>query len=109
MGDFIDRGPCQLETVEIVRRMVDVGGALAVMGNHEFNAIAWFLPDPDCPGEYLRPRHSPKYGEKNHKQHEAFLKEVEGTSHHKEIIDWFLSLGRGSDTGCVRFHWVPAS
>ena len=53
VGDFIDRGPSQLETVDIVRRMVDVGGALAVMGNHELNAIAWFLPDPDCPGEYF--------------------------------------------------------
>ena len=102
VGDFIDRGPSQLETVGIVRRMVDVGGALAVMGNHEFNAIAWFLPDPECPGEYLRPRHSPKYGEKNYKQHEAFLKEVEGTSHHKETIDWFLTLPLWLDLDGIR-------
>ena len=40
VGDFIDRGPKQLESVTIVRRMVEADTALAVMGNHEFNAIA---------------------------------------------------------------------
>lgn len=92
VGDFIDRGPRQVETVDIVRRMVDAGSAQAVMGNHELNAIAWFLPDPDNPGDYLRTHHSPKYGEKNLHQHKAFLDEVAGTPRHKEIIDWFMSL-----------------
>ena len=54
VGDFIDRGPRQIEAVDIVRRMVDSGSARAIMGNHEFNAIAWFQPDPDHPGEYRR-------------------------------------------------------
>ena len=92
VGDFIDRGPKQVESVEIARRMVDADTALAVMGNHEFNAIAWFLPDERIPGEYLRPHHSPKYGDKNFQQHEAFLNEVIGTPRHEEIIDWFLTL-----------------
>jgi len=92
VGDFIDRGPKQYETVDMVRRMVDAGAAQAVMGNHEFNAIAWFLPDPDCPGEYLRKHHSVKYGDKNRKQHQKFLEVVEGTPRHKEVIDWFLTL-----------------
>ena len=46
LGDFIDRGPCQLRSVEIPRRMVAEGAALAVMGNHEFNAIAWSHAGP---------------------------------------------------------------
>lgn len=92
VGDFIDRGPEQVEAVEVVRRMVDDGCAQAIMGNHEFNAIAWFLPNPRQPGEYLRPHHSPKYGDKNYGQHKAFLDEVIGTPRHKEIIDWFLTL-----------------
>jgi hypothetical protein len=92
VGDFIDRGPRQLESVDIVRRMVDAGTAQAVMGNHEFNAIAWFMPDLDQPGEYLRPHQSAKYGDKNLRQHEAFLSEVAGTARHEEIIDWFLTL-----------------
>lgn len=92
VGDFIDRGPQQIETVSLVRRMVDAGNALAVMGNHEFNAIAWHTPDPDNPGDFLRPHHSPKYGEKNFKQHQAFLAEVDGTPLHDEIIAWFKTL-----------------
>jgi calcineurin-like phosphoesterase family protein len=91
VGDFIDRGPEQVETVNIVRRMVEAGAAKAVMGNHEFNAIAWFLPDSESPGEYLRP-HSGKIGDKNRGQHKAFLNAVGGTPLHREIIDWFLSL-----------------
>ncbi len=92
VGDFIDRGPNQIETVEIARRMVDADSALAVMGNHELNAIAWFLPDPHNPGEYLRPRFCPKKGHKNRHQHKEFLAEVEGTPRHQESVDWFLTL-----------------
>lgn len=92
VGDFIDRGPQQVRTVDIVRRMVDARSARAIMGNHEFNAIAWFLEDPHEPGEYLRRHHSPKYGDKNRKQHQAFLDEVEDTPKHEEIVSWFLEL-----------------
>lgn len=92
VGDFIDRGPHQLETIDVVRPMVEAGSALAVMGNHEFNAIAWYLRDPDQSDEYLRPRKG-EVGEKNRHQHAAFLAEVEPKPDvHAEIIDWFLSL-----------------
>ena len=40
VGDFIDRGPNQIEIVDIVRRMVDAGNVMAVMGNHELNGGA---------------------------------------------------------------------
>lgn len=92
VGDFVDRGPGQLETVDIVRRMVEEGAALAVMGNHELNAAAWHTPHPRRNGEYLRPR-SGKWGSKNRSQHEAFLREVgEDSKRHQDIIDWFLTL-----------------
>lgn len=88
VGDFIDRGPQQLEAVDVVRRMVEGGSALAVMGNHEFNAIAWHTEDPDRPGEHLR-RHT----QKNRGQHYEFLKAVErDPARHASIIDWFLTL-----------------
>ena len=91
VGDFIDRGPGQLRTVNIVRRMVEHGAALAIMGNHEFNAIAWHTQDERRLGEYLRSHQSPD--DKNRKQHAAFLAEVEhDASLHQEIIDWFLTL-----------------
>ncbi len=92
LGDFIDRGPKQVETVGIVRAMVEAGSAQAVMGNHELNAIAWFMPDPDQPEEYLRSHRSLRYGNKNYLQHKAFLDEVDGTPLHSEVIDWFLTL-----------------
>lgn len=92
VGDFIDRGPQQKATVDLVRRMVDAGTARAVMGNHELNAIAWHTRDPDDSRDYLRSHFSDRYGAKNYKQHIAFLREVDGTPQHKEIIDWFLTL-----------------
>ena len=93
VGDFVDRGPKQVDAVMTVRRMVDAGSALAVMGNHDFNAIAWYLPDPANPGDFLRPHFSKKSGKKNRQLHAMFLDEVESRSSlHKEIIDWLLSL-----------------
>src|ERR1035437_10235977 len=41
LGDLIDRGPDQIETLNIVRGMTDAASALCVMGNHEFNAIGY--------------------------------------------------------------------
>lgn len=46
LGDFIDRGPEIRRTLEIVRGMVEAGSALAVMGNHELNALHYTTPDP---------------------------------------------------------------
>ena len=92
VGDFVDCGAAQMRSVETVRRMVEAGAALAVMGNHELNAIAWQTPDLVRHGQYLRP-HGAKWGEKNRKQHAAFLAEVEDKpALHAEIIDWFLTL-----------------
>ena len=93
VGDFIDRGPDQMRTVNLARRMVENGAALAVMGNHEFNAVAWHTPDARHPGEYLRPHQSSQWGDKNRKQHARFLAEVEHDSQiHQDTVDWFLTL-----------------
>jgi hypothetical protein len=88
VGDLIDRGPKQLATIELVRGMADSGSARCVMGNHEFNAIAWVTPDPQHPGKFLRDHHKPG----NRQQHQAFLDVVEGTHRQREITDWFRSL-----------------
>ena len=47
VGDLIDRGAQQLKTIDIARRMRDAGSAKIVLGNHEFNAVAWATEDPD--------------------------------------------------------------
>lgn len=102
VGDFIDRGPEQLRSLSIVRRMVECGAAQAVMGNHEFNAIAWHTPHPEEPGEYLRSRLSDK-GEKNRRQHARFLSEIEHTPDlHGEVVDWFLTLPLWLDLPGIR-------
>jgi hypothetical protein len=88
LGDFVDRGPEQVETVRIARAMVEAGTALAVMGNHEFNAVAWASEDPARPGEPLR-----AHSAKNRNQHQAYLEQVvEGSVLHRKHIEWFKTL-----------------
>ena len=88
LGDFIDRGPGQKKVIEIVRAMVEKGSALAVMGNHEFNALCFHTEDPDMPGTYLRTR-----SDKNINQHQAFLDAYQDNPEEmKEALDWFRTL-----------------
>jgi hypothetical protein len=90
VGDLIDRGPEQLKVLNIVRRMVDAGQARLVLGNHEFNAIGYFL--------HLRPRSA-----KNRQQQAAFLAEVgEDSALHKEWVDWFRQHPMALDLGGIR-------
>lgn len=97
LGDFIDRGDFQCEVIDIVRPMVDSGAALSVMGNHEFNAIAYYTPDPEA-GGYLRP-----HSEKNTGQHQAFLHAYqESPAQYEETINWFKTLPLWLDLGDLR-------
>lgn len=89
LGDFIDRGPHQERVLDIVRAMIADGAAFAVMGNHEFNAIAYHTPDGK--GGHLRPRDDEN--NKNTRQHQAFLDEFsDKPDAWKEVIDWFKTL-----------------
>lgn len=54
LGDYIDRGPKVRQVLRTVRAMVDAGDALAIMGNHEYNAVLYHTPDDK--GGWLRPR-----------------------------------------------------
>lgn len=92
VGDLIDRGPDQLATLKLARAMVSGGSARVVMGNHEFNAIAFATLYPGGHGEFCR-THEGREGLKNREQHEKFLAAVgEGSASHKEWIRWFLDL-----------------
>lgn len=95
VGDFVDRGPEIRRTLEIARDMVDRGHALAVMGNHELSAIAYQIPDPESPGQYLRPR-TPK----NEKQHRATLDQLT-SSELRSYLDWFRTLPMWLDLSSV--------
>ncbi len=88
LGDLIDRGAEQLETVQLVKAMMQADTALVVMGNHEFNAVSFTMPDPDQAGAYLR-----AHSDKNRLQHQDFLDQVgEGSPQHQEILAWFKTL-----------------
>ncbi len=105
VGDYIDRNPDARRVMDIVKRMTDNGEALAVMGNHEFNAVAYHTPDPDNPGGYLR-----SHSDKNRFQHRIFLEEMEESeASHDEAIDWFRTLPMWLDLGELRVihaSWV---
>ncbi len=88
LGDLIDRGAHQVETIRLVQRMVAVGEAQIVLGNHEYNAVAYATEWPDRPGSYARP-----HDEKNRRQHHRFLEETEfGSDLHRELVEWFCTI-----------------
>ncbi len=88
VGDYIDRGGEEAKTIHLVRSMVEQGNALAIMGNHEFNAICYATQHPDKPGEFLR-----EHSDDNFKQHKAFLSEFPlGSEEHTDAINWFKTL-----------------
>lgn len=98
VGDLIDRGPDQVEVVDIVRRMLDAGHAHCVMGNHEYNAIGFVTRHPDGSGRFIR-RHS----DKNVAQHTEFLRQVGKDSElHQELVKWFRTLPPTLDLGGIR-------
>ena len=88
VGDFIDRGQKNKKVLQIVRAMMDAGTALAVMGNHEYNALCYHTPHPEKDGDYLRP-----HAYKNTAQHQAFLQEFPlGGNETREVLDWMSQL-----------------
>lgn len=99
LGDFIDRGPAIRETLHLVRNMVEEGSALAVMGNHEFNAVCFHTPDGK--GDFLRSRTVD--GGKNVIQHQATLEAFSGREREwAHWIDWFKGLPFYLDLGGIR-------
>jgi hypothetical protein len=87
VGDFIDRGPKIRETLHLVRDMVLSGNALAVMGNHEYNAVCFHTPNLHSGGYYR------KHNFKEIHQHYETLKQFKDfSSELKMFLDWFRHL-----------------
>ncbi|MEX1111655.1 MAG: metallophosphoesterase [Chthoniobacterales bacterium] len=86
LGDYIDRGPDIRGVLHTVRAMVDAGEAVALMGNHELNALHYHTKGPDgCP---LRSNK----GSKRH-QHAATLDQFTGyEAEWQEWLVWFAQL-----------------
>ena len=69
VGDLIDYGPQQKQTLALLRKLLTQGTAQAVMGNHEFNLVGF---NRQADGNFLRPHTS-----KNLRQHQAILTEYQ--------------------------------
>ncbi|MCB1206396.1 MAG: metallophosphoesterase [Verrucomicrobiae bacterium] len=104
LGDFIDRGPDSRGVLYLVRRLVEEGIALAIMGNHEINFVSYHTRDEK--GRFLR-----SHSDNHATQVAETLRSFEG--HEDEIPGWvewmkdlpfFLDLG---DLRAVHASWVP--
>ncbi len=104
VGDLIDRGVEQLDCLRIAKEMVDSAQAFIVLGNHEFNAVAWATERR--PGVYCR-----EHSVKNLQQHSAFLVAVAGPpSEHEEWVAWFRTIPLWLELDglrIVRACWSP--
>lgn len=106
VGDFIDRGPKIRQVLEIVRPMVEQGAALAVMGNHELNALAFHTEEPAGSGRYLRKRNN-----KNIRQHAKTILQLT-EDELSDALAWFRALPMWLDLEGIRVvHacWDPAA
>ena len=102
LGDYIDRGPKVREVLHTVRAMVGAGDALAIMGNHEHNAVCYHTPDGK--GGWLR-EHSPN----KNRQASATLKAFDGReAEWRDWMEWMKNLPMFLDLGglrCVHACW----
>lgn len=93
LGDFIDRGPGSRGVLHLVRRLVDSGEALAIMGNHEFNFIAYHTRDEK--GRYLR-SHSDNHAMQVAETLQSFVayeEEIHDRVEWMKALPMFLELG----------------
>ena len=96
LGDFVDRGPKIRQVLHIVRSMVEADTALAVMGNHELNALAFHTELALKPGSYLRPRN-----DKNTHQHQQTLLQL-NAAELADALAWFRTLPLWLDLAGLR-------
>ncbi|MCA9047642.1 MAG: metallophosphoesterase [Planctomycetaceae bacterium] len=129
-GDFIDRGPQIRDVLTIVRHMTEDQAALSVIGNHEFNALAYHTARPTAQNhsapittDALNPGNTPNtftastgdsastvpvvpdyfrpHNSRNVRQHAATTEQVP-----KEdlavSLEWFRSLPIALDLGPLR-------
>lgn len=97
LGDYIDRGPDIRRVLQIVRSMVEAGAAMAILGNHEVNALRYHARDGT--GLPLR-----VHGSKNRSQHQATLDQIAAPApdEWRGWLTWFSRLPLWLDLGGLR-------
>lgn len=89
VGDFVDRGGFIRETLNLVYDMVQVGAAEVVLGNHEYNAIAWSTS--------IETQERPRFLREHNPRHYEAIKETliqfEGhLADWREFVSWFRRM-----------------
>lgn len=96
VGDYIDRGPEIRQALYIVKNMVGAGHATAIMGNHEYNALAFNYHHPA--GGHIR-----KHSIKNLMQHYETIKQFQDYSAEwDDYLAWFANLPIFLETDSLR-------
>ena len=86
VGDYIDRGPKIKKTLKIVRSMVENQNAIALLGNHEYNALCFHAKNKT--GGHLR-----KHSIKNIIQHYETIKQFQNKQdEYEDYLKWFKTL-----------------
>lgn len=97
VGDYIDRGPEIPETLRIVKSMVDSDNAIALMGNHEYNALCFHFRDSQS-GGHLR-----QHSIKNIIQHYETLRQFQNKQkEYESYLEWFKTLPLFFETDTFR-------
>ncbi|HNW49957.1 MAG TPA: metallophosphoesterase [Prolixibacteraceae bacterium] len=95
-GDYINRGPEIRKTIHLIREMVENGNALAILGNHELNAILYFTL-PKLGKSYVKEVAHLKL---------PLIKTIEEYAKYpdelKDTIQWFRHLPIYLDLGSIR-------
>ena len=108
VGDLVDRGPDSLGVVETMRELCDSGVASHVIGNHEYNALAWFVPlVPGDPSAGSVRSHNPGHL----KQFSATLAQIEADPKRwDDLAAWIRRQPLAMEYAGMRFvhaAWIP--
>lgn len=96
VGDFINRGSEIRKTIRIVQTMVEEGNAMAILGNHEINAIIYHLKDKQ--GSLLVKKPSKYYLALYKTINEFSMNQAEWN----EALQWMRTLPLFLDLGEIR-------
>lgn len=89
LGDLIDRGPRIRLAVTIARRMVEEGEAYIVMGNHEYNALAYTHPAPAGSHKRWLREHTPRH---NRIIEDTLAQYRDHTNEWQDTLAWFKTI-----------------
>jgi len=92
VGDIIDRGPRIREALHIVHAMVQRGSAQMILGNHEYNAVAYstlLLNAPDAGAPHFVREHTVRH---THQIRETLEQYADHQDEWQRMLDWFMTL-----------------